>query len=517
MNPLLLKIKVVGLEVLDQEKKLMVGFESFLLDISFLKLFQKTYHVEALDLTGLKIHATLLANGRINLMDLVLQKNISEDASVGSTDASDVSEKEGALKGGSGIVLKTDEGDPKALPVLEVPQISVIDAEILFEDQSVEPNFSIFLSDVMLNITGFSTILENETKISFQTKLGENGTMGIGALLNPMAQPLVMETSFYLNGYALSALGSYVGKYTGRDLDDGWLDLKMNYRIADNKLKATHKLLIQNFEFGKKVDSPDALSLPFGLAIALLEDAQGKMDISLPVSGDMDDPKFKYAHLIGQVARNFLLKIVTKPFSVFGSLLGESDEGVDELGYVRFVPGKPDVSDEERHKIKTLVIGLKDRPRLQLELNGCFDFELDWKAIQEATFAQMYAEARKESNGSESEVYQLLYQRHFGIRSLWALAKKYKEKVGAYAHDPLVEEIKRQLIEAAPPDQAALRSLAEARAQAVYDIFIAEGFDANRLSMGKAHSTVSSMGYVPMEFTLTVFSEKNTSITRDGP
>jgi len=133
---------------------------------------------------------------------------------------------------------------------------------------------------------------------------------------------------------------------------------------------------------------------------------------------------------------------------------------------------------------------------------------VDWKAIQADIFTRDYEELRKDSSRGEEVVYQTLYQRRFGIRALWDLTKKYKNRVGDYDDLRLNQEIKRQLIENAPPDQNALGVLGQARAQVVYDFFIASGFDANRLELGPAHPAQSSMGYVPLEFTLTVFEDR---------
>ena len=326
-------------------------------------------------------------------------------------------------------------------------------------------------------------------------------------IIIPLAQPLKMETTFSLNDYALGVLTPYAGKYTGRELKDGKLDLNMDYRISDNMLVASHKLLIQKFEFGKNVDSKDALHLPFGLAVALLEDPQGKINIALPVSGDMSDPKFKYSHLIFQVIGNFFMKLVTEPFSILGSMLGSSGAGTDELGYVRFDPGKSFLSGSQKIKLLKLIKSLKERPKLRLEIDGSYDPQVDWKAIQAAAFAREFQRLRKDSDRTEGKDYQLLYQRHFGIRALWALAKKFKEGVGKYQDDKLDEEIKKELIAKAPPDVAALSVLAQARAQLVHDFLVNGGFVSERLSFGHPQETQSSMGYVPLQFTLTVFDK----------
>jgi len=249
------------------------------------------------------------------------------------------------------------------------------------------------------------------------------------------------------------------------------------------------------------------LHLPFGLAVALLEDPQGKINIALPVSGDMSDPKFKYSHLIFQVIGNFFMKLVTEPFSILGSMLGGSNSGTDELGYVRFNPGKSFISGSQKLKLLKLIKSLKERPKLRLEIDGSYDPQVDWKAIQADAFAKEFEQLRKISDRPESKDYQLLYQRHFGIRALWALARKYKEGIGNYKDSSLDQEIKRQLIEKAPPDLAALGVLAQTRAQLVHDFFVTSGFDAARLNIGHPQSTQSSMGYVPLSFTLTVFDK----------
>ncbi len=504
INPLLLQVKINGFEILDKQKQLIMGFDRFFVDVSFTRLFKKIYRIESVELDGLKVNVALLPDGRMNVLDLVPQ---------GSPAASD---SQNALKtedSGSGAttsvsVEKEVPSDSKPLSLVMVDRIILRQGAVRFEDQSIQPNFVTALSDIESEITGFSTMPDSETKVSFKAKLDQKGVLSVDVLIKPLAQPLALETSFSLNEYAMQILTPYVGKYTGRTLGDGKLDVKMDYRIADNKITASHKLMIQHFEFGQKVESRDALSLPFGLAVALLEDPQGRISISLPVTGDMSDPKFKYLHLVGQVIRNFFMKLVTKPFSVLASMVGGSDTGTDELGYVRFLPGKANLPDEEKEKLSLLVKGLKERPKLRLEINGSFDPAVDWKAIQADIFTKDYEELRKDSSREETAVYQLLYQRRFGIRTLWDLAKKYKIEAGNYDDIKLIQEIKRQLIESAPPDQQALAVLAQARAQLIHDFFLASGFDEKRLSVGAVRTTQSSMGYVPMEFTLTVFDNE---------
>jgi hypothetical protein len=248
------------------------------------------------------------------------------------------------------------------------------------------------------------------------------------------------------------------------------------------------------------------LGLPFGLALALLEDANGQIKVALPVTGDLSDPQFRFWPLVGQVIRNFFFKVVSSPFAFLGSVLG-SESGTDELGYVRFQPGQAVLTDAERQKLATLVRGMEQRPALKLEIKGAFDPDMDWKALAAQALAGNYAQLRAGSSRTESQLYQMLYQRSFGIRGLWSLARKYKNRPGQYQENAFITEIRRQLIESAPADHAAMSSLATERAKVVHEALLSLGLDMGKVTLGAVHSTRGSMGSVAMELTLTVAND----------
>ncbi|MCC6759424.1 MAG: DUF748 domain-containing protein [Candidatus Omnitrophica bacterium] len=481
-NPFLWSLNVVGLEVTDHADQKLLGFDKFRIDVSFKDFLKKMAHVESVQLDGLFVHASLLEDGKIDLVNLVP----------------------------AATAVPAQPAQPQTvqpLPSIVIDKIVLQKGFIQFDDRSVNPVFKTALSQMELTVTGFSTQPESITKIDFKAFLDEKGLISAQAQLKPLQQPLELELNLGLDQYALTVTSPYVGKYTGRGLADGKLDFNTTYRISNNKLKASHKILIQRFNFGEKVESKDALNLPFGFAVALLEDPQGRISISLPVEGDLNDPQFRYTHLIWQTVRNFFTKLITKPFSMLGSMLGaSSDSGTDELGLVRFLPGRSDLAPEELNKLMLLAKGLNDRPRLLLEVNGSYDLTQDWKAIKTEQFDKDYAALKKETSKDENWILQSLYQRRFGIRQLWKLTNSFKTRTG-YEHEKLNAEIKRHLGEDAFPDKVALTALAQERANNVLDIILKEHVDPRRVKIGIDHEVQASMGFVPMEFTLTVFDE----------
>ncbi|HTZ10814.1 MAG TPA: DUF748 domain-containing protein [Candidatus Margulisiibacteriota bacterium] len=491
-NPFLLRLTVKGLKVTDSGNQVMVGFDKFWGDLSFISLLKGVYRVESLGLEGLRVNAVLSGEGNINLLSLV-----PKDTGKAQPQKSAVTENTKAP------VVATSVGN-KPLPLVVIDLISVQNSVITFTDKTVNPNFITSLGGIDLRVTGLSTRPEAEAKISFQAKLDDKGTISTEARIKPFVAPLAFEMVFKLNNYALGVLTPYVGKYTGRKVKDGKLDLSMDYRVADNKLEAAHKILVQRFDFGEKVESKDALNLPFGLAVALLEDPSGRINISLPVTGDMSKPDFKYLHLIGQVLRNFFIKLVTKPFSIIVSMAGVGTSSED-LDYVKFSPGRADLSGAEKEKLNIIIKTLNERPKVSLEINGSYDPVVDWKVIKIDVFNHDFKFLREKSRHTENRAYQILYQNRFGIQELWKLTRSYRSKEGIYDEEKINAEIKRRLIEGGAADKVALNALAEARARAIYDFIIAAGFEAKRVSIGEPKESRGSADFVPLELTLTVF------------
>jgi hypothetical protein len=500
-NPFTLRFSLNDLKIQNNNKQLMVGFKKFWVDVSFISLLKKQYRVESLGLDGLEINVVLLPDSQINLLSLVPAQPQQPPSQPVQTPPPAVVKP--AVSSQSAPALS-----PQPLPDALVDEIVLKNGIVTFTDEAIAPGFATRLSAMDLRITGISTKPDCQVKTIFTSNLDDKGRISTEALVKPFVQPLALEATFSLNDYAMRALTPYVGKYTGRAVESGGkLDVKVTYRIEDNKLKASHKILIQKFNFAEKIESKDALSLPFGLAIALLEDSNERIDISLPVSGDIKDPKFEYFHLVGQVARNFFMKLITAPFKALLSFIPSSGTGTEELSSISFAPGSSVLPDAEKEKLQLLVELMKDRPKLSMEINGSFDPEVDWKIMKTQAFENEFAAKRKDSTRTDFRLLGEMYTGHLGMHEYWALVRQHSVK-GVPDEATINAEVRRQIIEKGAPDKTALDALGQVRAKAVYDVIIAEGFDAGRVKIGTSRPAQASMGVVPMEFTMTVFGEK---------
>ena len=135
-----------------------------------------------------------------------------------------------------------------------------------------------------------------------------------------------MDLAVKFNNIELSPVTPYSSKYLGYAIDKGKLTLALKYSIDKKQLQAQNDVLIDQLTFGNSVDSKDATKLPVRLAVVLLRDNSGKIDLHLPVTGRTDDPDFHVGKIIIDTIVNILEKAATSPFALLEAIYPGSAE-----------------------------------------------------------------------------------------------------------------------------------------------------------------------------------------------
>jgi uncharacterized protein involved in outer membrane biogenesis len=188
-----------------------------------------------------------------------------------------------------------------------------------------------------------------------------------------------MDIKVIFRNVDMSRLTPYMATFAGRRIESGKLSLDLEYKIKKRQLQGENKVVIDRLTLGERVESPTATSLPLDLAIAILQDSDGRIDLGLPVAGSLDDPEFSYGGLVWKAITNVLTKIVTAPFRALGALFGGSGEKIESIA---FEPGARQLTPPEREKLLKIAAVLGKRPKLALAVGGVHA-EVDRVALQE--------------------------------------------------------------------------------------------------------------------------------------
>ena len=259
---------------------------------------------------------------------------------------------------------KADASKPLAI---RIGGVSFQDGSANFADFSLTPNFATAIQQLNGRIGTLDNRAQAPASVDIAGKVDRYAPVSIKGSLTPFdpLQRLDIRTQF--KQLELTTLTPYSGKFAGYRIRKGRLSLDLHYRISKGQLNAENSVVVEQLQLGEKVDSPSAVDLPIRLAVALLKDTEGKIALSLPVSGDLNNPQFSVMPIVWKTLRNLVLRAAQAPFKFIGGLVGGSDL---DLSTVHFSAGSSELDGDARNVLDTLANALKERPELRLEVQG---------------------------------------------------------------------------------------------------------------------------------------------------
>lgn len=260
-------------------------------------------------------------------------------------------------------------------------RVRVQDAKLEFADNSLRPPFAATLVEMNGVIAGVSTQRKSPSSVELQARVDQYGSARIEGKLNPFAPTDDTDLHLVFKNLDMVSVSPYSMKFAGYRVADGRMSLDLQYKVRDSRLEATNQIVIDRLQLGERVESPDALKLPLDLAIAVLKDGNGRIDLGLPVSGDLNDPQFSWGAVIGKAIGNVLARAITAPFRALGRALGLRGGG-ENLEAIDFIAGSEQLAPPERAKIEQIVRVLGERQELGLSVVGSYSPQADGAALR---------------------------------------------------------------------------------------------------------------------------------------
>jgi uncharacterized protein involved in outer membrane biogenesis len=370
------------------------------------------------------------------------------------------------------------------LPVT-IGRIELARGNVNYSDFFVRPNYSANLTDVTGTVTTMSA--DQAGDITIAARVDRTAPVEVSGRIHPFAKELSLDIKAKARDVDLPPLTPYSMKYAGYGIDKGKLTFDVHYRVENRKLVADNRLVLDQLTFNPQhVDSPTATKLPVLLAVALLKDVNGVIDIQLPIAGSLDDPKFSVGGLIIQVIINLITKAVTAPFALLGAAFGHGEE----LSTILFAPGSAVPDAEAQKRLDTLAKALSDRPALKLDIGGRADSDADREALRRARVESAMKREKMKSlaaaGNAPASVEEVTIGAEERVRWLTAAYRESSIKdrprnvIGLLKELP-PEEMEAILLANVKVDDDALRRLANGRAQAVKNELSARNVAGDRL------------------------------------
>lgn len=426
--------------------------------------------INEINLAGFYSRLVLGADGRINLQNLAVEKAEKSEVKVAEQKPS-------------------QQAAPPVAPAgeerISIGKINLRDGNINFSDFFVKPNYTANLTSVQGTIAELQP--EAPGDLAIEAKLDNAAPVDIRGKINPLGKELFMDIKAKASEIELSPFSPYSTKYIGYGIEKGQLTFDVAYKLENRKLEAQTQFILNQLTFGERIESPTATSLPVTLAVALLKDRNGVIDIGLPISGTLDDPQFSVGGIILRLIINIITKAVTAPFALLGAAFGGG--GGTELSYIEFDYGRAELSQTAASKIKTLSAAMIDRPGLKLEIIGRAEPVSDLEGLKRVSIenkvrAQKLKELARQGTAPKSvdevQVAKEEYERFLRAAYDAESFPKPRNLIGLAQTLP-VPEMENLMLKHASVSDDEVRALANRRAQAVRDRLLGAKIPGDRL------------------------------------
>ncbi|PTU32179.1 DUF748 domain-containing protein [Stenotrophobium rhamnosiphilum] len=422
-----------------------------------------SFHVDALALSDFFARIIMSSTGKLNLQDIM-----ATDAQAAPTSLT----RENVAAPAPAPVAATTPNTTEQTPAANISlgQITLQGGKVLYTDNFIKPNYTATISSIAGKVGAFGTQSTKPADVLLQGQFDHNAPLTISGNINPLAPMAVVDITTKATSVELTDLTSYSTKYAGYPLTKGKLSFDVHYQLDQGKLVADNHIYIDQLTFGDRIDGPDATKLPIQLAVSLLKDSNGVIDLRVPVSGSVTDPDFSLGGVIFRAFINLITKAALSPFSLLSSAFG----GGDALSYIVFNPGSATLTPEAETHLTSLAKALTDRPALRLDIIGRTDPELDKPGLREAMVAQrvkrqMIRDVVGKGDSVDTSKLQVppeSYNKYLELAYKAESFTKPKNFIGIAKSLPPAE-MKKLILTNMPVTDQDLRGLAEKRAEAV--------------------------------------------------
>jgi len=395
--------------------------------------------------------------------------------------------------------------DNALAPVINFGPMSLVNGKIDFSDLFIKPNYSADLTELTGKLSAFSSKPQGDkpalADLELRGKAQQTASLEITGKLNPLVKPLELDITARMKELDLPPLSPYTIRFAGHGIERGKLSMDVNYKIApDGTLTASNKLVLNQLQFGEQVEGAPA-SLPVRLAVALLADRNGVIDIDLPLRGSINDPQFSVGPLILKAIVNLMAKAVTAPFALLTGGFGGGGGG--DASTIAFAPGSAELSKEAIGNLDKVAKALNDRPALQMTVVGTASLDKERDAYQRQRLRDMtQAEKRRVAIRAGKDAAEVAPVTDAEYPELLAAIYKRSEvtkprNMVGLAKDLPVKDMEDLLLASIPVDEESMRQLAVARGAAARDYLLEQKLPSERIFLGAVRTKAEGADWKP--------------------
>lgn len=267
--------------------------------------------------------------------------------------------------------------DPAAA-MITLRRAEIVGAHASFADRQSLPSVRLQADAINGRILRQGAGSATTVDLDFKGRLVDSGFATIATRWRASDPHNASNVKLTLTDFDLTVVSPYIREVTGHGVRAGRLDLDFGYERDDSSLETQGRVTINELRLDERTGSAIREAWPLELAVALLEDSNGFIGITLPVHSMPAEAGSTVAARLTSRLHGHVLAVTANPFGEMAALAGLPDE---PLNRVSFQPGSAETAPSAAARMTALSAALAARPRLGLTIYPAYDPVVDRLAL----------------------------------------------------------------------------------------------------------------------------------------
>lgn len=338
---------IYGFQLLDTLNRTVLSFNDLTIDIESLQLDKNKIKLNYVGMTDPFILFEMIDSSN-NLVAL-MKPTINEQP-----DSLNQNEETTAVAG---------EGS------FEFSKLLISGGKIQFSDKTLNYPFDYTIDNLIIES---APIVGRPGKLSLKVSAGLNGTGSFNAngILNP-SDFNDMDLKLSIGQLRMKDMDAYFKHYFGFPVTGGIMNFQTDNEIRPSSLTSDNNIFFRKFTLAESMHTKVEYKLPLRLALGVLSDKDGIIDLKAPVESKGSEIKVKnLGKIIFKVIGNLFIKAAVSPFNALSGSYNVDASALQEI-QLSLTEDSPDVKNMKSIDIISDIISKK--PGLNVDFYYCID------------------------------------------------------------------------------------------------------------------------------------------------
>jgi hypothetical protein len=245
-----------------------------------------------------------------------------------------------------------------------------------FQDLSTNPITELNASEVTFKLkNSYPTGQPSPGQYTLNSKIAPLSNLDAQGTIGPLSPEINMTVIGVIDQFNLPSISPYLRTLFGYKLSTGMLSLSTDGSITNSKLSLNNNISISNISITPDKSAPAYrkfkdifLGISLKGALSMLTDRKKNVKLSIPVSGDLSDPKFHFGDVVVTALNNGLIGGLNSVFADIGNFLGPSDKLT--FAPILFDPGSKALIPKNQTHLQKVARILLNNSKTQINLCG---------------------------------------------------------------------------------------------------------------------------------------------------